>query len=240
MRAGARSPASSSFKFLIELDGLRALRLQRFELVAHLNVGEMLPGVEQRTPRQQRAQAPPGAPSRAGRAAPPGAPGANCRSPYGVKLGHNRGQSAEVSSGITSFPRRASSRCAPAGSRQSPHRRDASPCASAPRTRLRETIAETSASPCGLRASDSSAPPTALRELMWQGRDLETARVPPTLDSPQSAAPETFLSRDAVSAFPLKYGPLPQPLPGVSVLRIGRARTMVLAILLESRSSPYW
>ena len=42
----------------------------------------------------------------------------------------------------------------------------------------------------------------------------ETARVPPLLDSPQSAAPETFLSRDAVSAFPLLFGPLPQPLPG--------------------------
>src|SRR6202030_488018 len=50
---------------------------------------------------------------------------------------------------------------------------------------------------------------------MWPGLGLETARVPPTLDSPQSAAPETFLSRDAVSAFPLKYVPLPQPLPGV-------------------------
>ena len=43
----------------------------------------------------------------------------------------------------------------------------------------------------------------------------ETARVPPLLDSPQSAAPETFLSRDAVSAFPLLCGPLPQSLPGV-------------------------
>ncbi len=50
---------------------------------------------------------------------------------------------------------------------------------------------------------------------MWQGPGQETARVPPTLDSPQSAAPETFLSRDAVSAFPLKYEPLPQPLPDV-------------------------
>ena len=50
---------------------------------------------------------------------------------------------------------------------------------------------------------------------MWQGPAKETARVPPLLDSPQSAAPETFLSRDAVSAFPLLFGPLPQPLPGV-------------------------
>src|SRR5580658_182440 len=50
---------------------------------------------------------------------------------------------------------------------------------------------------------------------MWQGYAKETARVPPLLDSPLSAAPETFLSRDAVSAFPLLFVPLPQPLPGV-------------------------
>src|ERR1700684_192829 len=43
----------------------------------------------------------------------------------------------------------------------------------------------------------------------------ETARVPPLLDSPQSAAPETFLSRDAVSAFPLLFEPLPHWLPNV-------------------------
>src|SRR5580704_10279557 len=50
---------------------------------------------------------------------------------------------------------------------------------------------------------------------MWPGLGLETARVPPSLDSPQSAAPETFLSRDAASAFPLRFGPLPQSLPDV-------------------------
>src|SRR5580693_7239388 len=48
---------------------------------------------------------------------------------------------------------------------------------------------------------------------MQQGSVLETARVPPSLDSPLSAAPETFLLRDAVSAFPSAYGPLLQPLP---------------------------
>src|ERR1700721_2451779 len=48
---------------------------------------------------------------------------------------------------------------------------------------------------------------------MQQGSVLETARVPPSLDSPLSAAPETFLLRDAVSAFPIAYGPLLQPLP---------------------------
>src|ERR1700726_729189 len=49
---------------------------------------------------------------------------------------------------------------------------------------------------------------------MQQGSVLETARVPPSLDSPLSAAPETFLLRDAVSAFPMPFGPQPQPLPG--------------------------
>ena len=57
--------------------------------------------------------------------------------------------------------------------------------------------------------------PASSRRLKWQGSAKETARVPPLLDSPQSAAPETFLSRDAVSAFPLLFGPLPQSLPGV-------------------------
>src|ERR1700744_3950260 len=48
---------------------------------------------------------------------------------------------------------------------------------------------------------------------MQQGSVKETARVPPSLDSPRSAAPETFLLRDAVSAFPIAYGPLLQSLP---------------------------
>ena len=56
---------------------------------------------------------------------------------------------------------------------------------------------------------------SVLRNLKWQGPAKETARVPPLLDSPLSAAPETFLSRDAVSAFPLLFEPLPQPLPDV-------------------------
>ena len=59
-----------------------------------------------------------------------------------------------------------------------------------------------------------SASRTVLQDLLWRGSEKETARVPPSLDSPLSAAPETFLSRDAVSAFPIAFGPLPQPLPG--------------------------
>src|SRR5215470_4979951 len=70
------------------------------------------------------------------------------------------------------------------------------------------------ASPGGLRASDSSAPPSGRPNSLWRGSEKETARVPPSLDSPLSAAPETFLSRDAVSAFPTAFGTLPQSLPG--------------------------
>src|SRR6266851_5102550 len=73
---------------------------------------------------------------------------------------------------------------------------------------------DTRASPDGLPASGSSAPPSGLLNSLWRGSEKETARVPPSLDSPLSAAPETFLLRDAVSAFPIAFGPQPQPLPG--------------------------
>src|ERR1700730_16139091 len=66
----------------------------------------------------------------------------------------------------------------------------------------------------GLRVSGNSAPPSGRPDLLWRGAEKETARVPPSLDSPRSAAPETFLLRDAVSAFPIAFGPLPQSLPG--------------------------
>src|SRR6266576_257211 len=72
---------------------------------------------------------------------------------------------------------------------------------------------ETRASPGGLPASGNSTPPNGLLNSMWRGSEKETARVPPSLDSPLSAAPETFLLRDAVSAFPIAFGPLPQSLP---------------------------
>src|ERR1700739_2213325 len=63
-----------------------------------------------------------------------------------------------------------------------------------------------------------SKSPIGRRNLMWQGSEKETARVPPSLDSPLSAAPETFLLRDAVSAFPIAFGPQPQPLPSARYL----------------------
>src|ERR1700730_1886445 len=66
----------------------------------------------------------------------------------------------------------------------------------------------------GLRVSGNSAPPSGRPDLLWRGAEKETARGPPSLDSPRSAAPETFLLRDAVSAFPIAFGPLPQSLPG--------------------------
>src|SRR6202171_96626 len=58
---------------------------------------------------------------------------------------------------------------------------------------------------------------------MELGAEKETARVPPSLDSPLSAAPETFLWRDAGSAFPIAFGPQLQPLPGARC-RVSAAR----------------
>src|SRR5215471_985467 len=69
-------------------------------------------------------------------------------------------------------------------------------------------------SPPDLHGSGTSESRTVLPKQLWRGPEKETARVPPSLDSPLSAAPETFLSRDAVSAFPIAFGTLPQPLPG--------------------------
>src|ERR1700722_8051868 len=67
---------------------------------------------------------------------------------------------------------------------------------------------------------------------MQQGSVLETARVPPSLDSPRSAAPETFLLRDAVSAFPIAYGPLLQSLPS--------AQYRVRAVPVRSPWRSFW
>ena len=83
----------------------------------------------------------------------------------------------------------------------------------------------------------TSAPPSGPRNLLWRGSEKETARVPPSLDSPLSAAPETFLLRDAVSAFPIASGPLPQPLPGARYPVSAALSRSPLAILLESCSS---
>src|SRR6266576_1074063 len=91
---------------------------------------------------------------------------------------------------------------------------------------------ETRASPGGLPASGNSTPPNGLLNSMWRGSEKETARVPPSLDSPLSAAPETFLLRDAVSAFPIAFGPLPQSLPG--------ARCLVSVALSRSLWRSFW
>src|SRR3981081_3084193 len=88
------------------------------------------------------------------------------------------------------------------------------------------------ASPAGLRVSGSSAPPIALLDLLWPGSEKEPARFPPSLDSPLSAAPETFLLRDAVSAFPIAFGPLPQSLPS--------ARYPVGVALVRSPWRSFW
>src|SRR2546429_5362485 len=93
-------------------------------------------------------------------------------------------------------------------------------------------LLETPASPGGLPASGSSAPPSGLLNSLWRGSEKETARVPPSLDSPLSAAPETFLLRDAVSAFPIAFGPGPQSLPS--------ARYPVGVALVRSPWRSFW
>src|SRR5450755_4146123 len=103
---------------------------------------------------------------------------------------------------------------------------------SAPAALLDARRPGTRASPIGLHLSGNSTPPGVLLNLMWRGSEKETARVPPSLDSPLSAAPETFLLRDAVSAFPIAFGPLPQPLPG--------ARCPVWVALLRSSWRSFW
>src|ERR1700674_2321867 len=74
-------------------------------------------------------------------------------------------------------------------------------------------LPETRASPGGLHASGNSTPPSGRPNSLSRWVEKETAPFPPSLDSPLSAAPETFLLRDAVSAFPIAFGPLPQWLP---------------------------
>src|SRR5713226_10450718 len=91
---------------------------------------------------------------------------------------------------------------------------------------------ETRASPGGLHASGKSTPPSGRPNSLWRGSEKETARVPPSLDSPLSAAPETFLLRDAVSAFPIAFGPLPQWLPS--------ARYPVGVALVRSPWRSFW
>src|ERR1700694_863462 len=93
-------------------------------------------------------------------------------------------------------------------------------------------LPETHASPGGLHASGNSTPPSGRPNSLWRGSEKETARVPPSLDSPLSAAPETFLWRGAVSAFPIAFGPQLQPLPG--------ARCRVSAALVRWPWRSFW
>src|ERR1700730_16531805 len=112
------------------------------------------------------------------------------------------------------FPHTAASRFANAGCPSSLPHWAGSRVSSAHGAFLPAPPLETRASPGGLPASGNSTPPSGLLNSLWRGSEKETARVPPSLDSPLSAAPETFLLRDAVSAFPIAFGPLPQSLPG--------------------------
>src|ERR1700719_875492 len=123
------------------------------------------------------------------------------------------------------FPHTAASRFANAGCPPSLPHCAGSRVSSARGAFLPAPPLETRASPGGLPASGNSTPPSGLLNSLWRGSEKETARVPPSLDSPLSAAPETFLLRDAVSAFPIAFGPLPQLLPsaryplGVALVR---------------------
>src|SRR5215472_13214337 len=132
----------------------------------------------------------------------------------------------------TPFPRTAVSRFVNAGCPPFLPRWARSHVSSARGAFLPALPPETRASRGGLPASDSSTPPSGRPNSLRRGSEKETARVPPTLDSPLSAAPETFLLRDAVSAFPIAFGPLPQSLPG--------ARCRVSAALSRSPWRSFW
>src|SRR5260221_12430243 len=150
----------------------------------------------------------------------------------GMKLGHRRSfflschkNTLQNAKRPAFFPHTAASRFANAGCPSSLAHWAGSRVSSARGAFLLALPLETHASPGGLPASGSSTPPSGLLNSLWRGSEKETARVPPSLDSPLSAAPETFLLRDAVSAFPIAFGPLPQSLPsarypvGVALVR---------------------
>src|SRR6266403_4010268 len=157
---------------------------------------------------------------------------------YGVKLGHRPGFLLPRHNGTLPiamqpafFPHTAASHFANAGCPSFLARWAGSRVSSARGAFLLALPLEMRASPGGLPASGNSAPPSGLPNSSWRGSEKETARVPPSLDSPLSAAPETFLSRDAVSAFPSAFGPLPQSLPG--------ARYPVWVALVRSPWRPF-
>src|SRR6266436_6022145 len=139
----------------------------------------------------------------------------------GMKLRHRRSfflschkNTLQTAKRPAFFPHTAASRFANAGCPSSLAHWAGSRVSSARGAFLPALLLETHASPGGLPVSGNSAPPSGLLNSLWRGSEKETARVPPSLDSPLSAAPETFLLRDAVSAFPIPFGPQPQPLPG--------------------------
>src|SRR6266478_4696647 len=158
---------------------------------------------------------------------------------YGMKLGHRPGFflprhniTLPVAKRPAFFPHTAASRFANAGCPSSLAHWAGSRVSSARGAFLPALPLETRASAGGLPASGSSAPPSVLLNSLWRGSEKETARVPPSLDSPLSAAPETFLLRDAVSAFPIAFGPLPQSLPS--------ARCPLWVALVRSPWRSFW
>src|SRR5467141_633555 len=138
----------------------------------------------------------------------------------GVKLGHCRSfflachnDTLSAAKRPAFFPHTAASRFANVGCPPSLPHWAGSRVSSARGAFLLALPLETRASQGGPPASGNSTPPSGLLNSLWRGSQKETSPSPPSLDSPLSAAPETFLLRDAVSAFPIAFGPLPQSLP---------------------------
>src|SRR5262249_44448766 len=112
------------------------------------------------------------------------------------------------------FPRSAVSRFATAGSPALPARWVSPHVWSRPSVLRAVALPGTFLSPSGLPGSGRSKSRTVLPDSLWRGRRKQNDPAPPSLDAPPSPPPETFLSGDAVSAFPIAFGTLPQPLPG--------------------------
>src|SRR5258706_11645753 len=139
---------------------------------------------------------------------------------YGMKLGHRPGfflprhnSTLPVAKRPAFFPHTAASRFANAGCPSFLVHWAGSRVSSARGAFLLALPLETRALPGGLPASGNSAPPSGLLNSLWRGAQKETTPVPPSLHSPLSPAPETFLFSGAISAFPLSFVPPPPPLP---------------------------
>src|SRR5438309_12007321 len=107
------------------------------------------------------------------------------------------------------FLRTAVSHFATAGSPFLPARWAAPHALSKSSASLADPLREMLLSRYGLPWSGTSKSRTALVDSLWRGTEKETARVSLSFDSPLSAAPESFFSRDAVHSLPIAFRYLP-------------------------------